>query len=111
MTFDRLVVIGGPTRLRSRNFTLMLNFLVLGEGEITIPLFLDDLKNGATSGRYFSEKKADMLKAYVPRYDLIRFRDYIMIGLQFIRGCPFNCEFCDVIELYGRTPGSSRMSR
>jgi radical SAM superfamily enzyme YgiQ (UPF0313 family) len=76
----------------------------LGEGEITIPMFLNDLEKGAKSGRYFSEEKADMLQSVVPRYDLIRFRNYIMIGLQFIRGCPFNCEFCDVIELYGRIP-------
>ena len=45
-----------------------------------------------------------MLKAVVPRYDLINFRNYLMIGLQFIRGCPFSCEFCDIIELYGRIP-------
>jgi hypothetical protein len=45
-----------------------------------------------------------MQKAVVPRYDLIRFDDYLMMGLQFIRGCPYNCEFCDIIELYGRIP-------
>jgi radical SAM superfamily enzyme YgiQ (UPF0313 family) len=67
-------------------------------------MFLNDLQKGAKSGRYFSEKKANMLEAIVPRYDLIYFRNYIMIGLQFIRGCPYNCEFCDIIELYGRIP-------
>jgi len=77
---------------------------VLGEGEITIPLFLNDLKLGTTRTKYCSSEKADMQIAFIPRFDLIRFNDYIMIGLQFIRGCPYNCEFCDVIELYGRTP-------
>ena len=94
---DRLVVIGGPDPTSQPELYTDADFLVLGEGEITIPMFLEDLKKGATRGKYFSEEKANMLEAYLPRYDLIRFHDYIMIGLQFIRGCPFNCEFCDVI--------------
>ncbi len=99
-----IVVLGGPDPTSQPDIYKDADFLVLGEGEITIPLFLDDLKRGATSGKYCSAEKADMQTAVVPRYDLIRFSDYIMIGLQFIRGCPFNCEFCDVIELYGRIP-------
>ncbi len=101
---DRIVVVGGPDPTSQPDIYREADFLVLGEGEITIPMFLNDLEKGAKSGRYFSEEKADMLQSVVPRYDLIRFRNYIMIGLQFIRGCPFNCEFCDVIELYGRIP-------
>lgn len=99
-----VVVVGGPDPTSQPDLYREADFLVLGEGEITIPMFLDDLKKGAKSGKYISPDRADMLMAVVPRYDLIRFTDYIMIGLQFIRGCPFNCEFCDVIELYGRTP-------
>ena len=101
---DCLVVVGGPDPTSQPDLYTEADFLVLGEGEITIPIFLEDLKNGVKKGKYISEKKANMLEAVVPRYDLIRFRDYIMIGIQFIRGCPFNCEFCDVIELYGRVP-------
>ena len=67
-------------------------------------MFLEDLKKGGKKGVYVSNEKANMLEAVVPRFDLIRFRDYIMMGIQFIRGCPFGCEFCDVIELFGRTP-------
>jgi radical SAM superfamily enzyme YgiQ (UPF0313 family) len=100
----RTVVVGGPDPTSQPDLYTNADFLVLGEGEITIPMFLKDLQKGAKGGKYFSTERADMLKAYVPRYDLIRFRNYIMIGLQFIRGCPFNCEFCDIIELYGRTP-------
>jgi len=98
------VVVGGPDPTSQPDLYHEADFLVLGEGEITIPLFLEDLKKGVKSGKYFSAERANMLQAVVPRYDLIRFGDYIMIGLQFIRGCPFNCEFCDVIELYGRIP-------
>jgi len=101
---DRIVVVGGPDPTSQPDIYREADFLVLGEGEITIPMFLNNLEKGAKSGRYFSEEKADMLQSVIPRYDLIRFRNYIMIGLQFIRGCPFNCEFCDVIELYGRIP-------
>ena len=101
---DRIVVVGGPDPTSQPDVYLEADFLVLGEGEVTIPMFLNDLQSGAKSGRYFSEQKANMLKAVVPRYDLIHFRNYISIGLQFTRGCPFICEFCDIIELYGRIP-------
>jgi radical SAM superfamily enzyme YgiQ (UPF0313 family) len=102
--FGRIVVVGGPDPTSQPDVYKEADFLVLGEGEITIPMFLNDLQKGAKYGRYFSEGKANMLKAVVPRYDLINFRNYIMIGLQFSRGCPFICEFCDIIELYGRIP-------
>ena len=58
------------------------------------------------SGEYVSSDYADMTKAVVPRFDLINFNNYIHLNIQFTRGCPFNCEFCDVIELYGRKPRS-----
>ena len=102
--FDRIVVVGGPDPTSQPDVYSEADFLVLGEGEITIPMFLNDLQKGVKRGRYFSEEKANMLKAVVPRYDLINFRNYLMIGVQFTRGCPFNCEFCDIIELYGRIP-------
>jgi radical SAM superfamily enzyme YgiQ (UPF0313 family) len=98
------VVVGGPDPTSQPDLYHEADFLVLGEGEITIPVFLDDLQKGATGGKYSSLERADMQKAVIPRFDLIRFNDYIMLGLQYIRGCPFNCEFCDVIELYGRVP-------
>jgi radical SAM superfamily enzyme YgiQ (UPF0313 family) len=100
----RTIVVGGPDPTSQPELYSKADFLVLGEGEITIPRFIEDLKNGATKGTYRSVERANMLDSVVPRYDLIRFSNYIMIGMQFIRGCPFNCEFCDVIELFGRTP-------
>jgi radical SAM superfamily enzyme YgiQ (UPF0313 family) len=103
-SFKRPIVVGGADPSSQPDLYKKADFLVLGEGEITIPIFLEHLKNGATKGVYHSEEKADMALAIVPRYDLIRFRDYIMIGIQFIRGCPFGCEFCDIIELFGHIP-------
>ncbi|MBU0520052.1 B12-binding domain-containing radical SAM protein [bacterium] len=96
------VVVGGPDPTSQPSFYQSADYLVLGEGEITIPLFLNDLAKGCQSGSYESDAKADMKEAVVPRFDLIRFKDYIQVGMQYSRGCPFNCEFCDVIELYGR---------
>ena len=81
---------------------------MLGEGEITIPMLLNDLEKGCKSGEYISSDVADMTKAVVPRFDLINFNNYIHLNIQFTRGCPFNCEFCDVIELYGRKPRSKK---
>ena len=54
----------------------------------------------------FEEPKfqADVSKSPIPRFDLLKFEDYLFIGVQFSRGCPFTCEFCDIIELYGRVP-------
>jgi radical SAM superfamily enzyme YgiQ (UPF0313 family) len=98
------IVVGGADPSSQPDLYKSADYLVLGEGEVTIPMFLEDLKKGATGGVYKSEERADMQVAVVPRYDLINFKDYIMMGVQFIRGCPYGCEFCDVIELFGRTP-------
>ncbi len=98
------VVLGGPDPSEQPAMYDQADFLVLGEGERTVPLFLADLDRHASSGIYRSDEPADMTKAAVPRFDLIRFRDYMQVGIQFSRGCPFNCEFCDIIELFGRRP-------
>lgn len=101
---DCLAVVGGPDPSSQPDLYQSADFLVHGEGEVTIPMFIDDLGKNYRTGEYKSEIRADMTKAVVPRFDLIRFRDYIHVGIQYSRGCPFNCEFCDIIELYGRKP-------
>jgi len=98
------VVIGGPDATSQPEVYAEADFLVQGEGEVTIPLFLADLAKNVATGRYRSSLRADMSQAVVPRFDLICPRDYVMIGIQFSRGCPYNCEFCDIIELFGRRP-------
>ena len=96
------VVVGGPDPSSQPNMYQSADYLVQGEGEVTIPMFIQDLEKDCKSGEYKSVDRADMTKAVVPRFDLIRFQDYIQVGIQYSRGCPFNCEFCDIIELYGR---------
>ncbi|MCP4632817.1 MAG: B12-binding domain-containing radical SAM protein [candidate division Zixibacteria bacterium] len=99
------VVAGGPDPTSQPEVYSKADYLVLGEAEHSIHPFLTDLENGAEGGIYYpGEDRPDITKSPVPRFDLLNFKDYIMIGVQFSRGCPFNCEFCDIIELYGRTP-------
>ncbi len=100
------VIVGGPDPTSQPGLYQSADYLVLGEGEITIPMLLNDLANGSKSGEYISSEYADMTQAVVPRFDLINFNNYIHLNIQFTRGCPFNCEFCDIIELYGRKPRS-----
>ncbi len=103
---NKPVVVGGPDSTSQPNLYQSADYLVLGEGEVTIPIFLNDLANGSKSGEYVTSEYADMTKAVVPRFDLINFDNYIHLNIQFTRGCPFNCEFCDIVELYGRKPRS-----
>ena len=98
------VVIGGPDPTAQPDIYKDADFLVSREGEDTIPMFLEDLKKGAKKGVYVNDAMADMTTSPIPRYDLINFKNYIHVGIQYSRGCPFICEFCDIIELYGRKP-------
>ncbi len=104
---NKSVAVGGPyvTSVPQDAEAAGADFLVLDEGEITIPLFVEALQRGETSGTFRAEgEKADMTQSPIPRYDLLNFQDYSEMGLQFSRGCPFLCEFCDIIILYGRKP-------
>ncbi|MFA5073003.1 MAG: B12-binding domain-containing radical SAM protein [Nitrospirota bacterium] len=78
--------------------------LVLNEAEITLPLFLDDLKNGVLKHVYTSAQWADMCTTPLPRYDLANMNKYASMNVQYSRGCPFDCDFCNITVLYGRIP-------
>src|SRR5690606_19229950 len=67
--------------------------------------FVDAWNKGLRSGVFTAPKfQIDVTRSPVPRFDLLKFEHYLYVGLQFSRGCPFTCEFCDIIELYGRVP-------
>jgi radical SAM superfamily enzyme YgiQ (UPF0313 family) len=100
--YERPVVVGGPDATSQPHLYQSADYLVLGEGENTIPHFLKDLENGCRSGQYRSSEKADLNNSVVPRFDLIRFKDYTQVAVQFSRGCPFNCEICDVSVFFGK---------
>ena len=77
---------------------------ILNEGEVTLPRFIEDLEQGRPQKIYRDETKPDITKTPPPRFDLLDMGAYESMALQSSRGCPFNCEFCDIIEMFGRVP-------
>jgi len=101
------VAVGGPfaTSTPEAPELAQVDDLVLDEGEITLPLLVEALKQGEPGGRYTaSGEKPDLENTPAPRFDLLELSAYAMMAVQFSRGCPFQCEFCDIIVLYGRKP-------
>ena len=106
------VAVGGPDPTSSPEAYERADFRVLGEAEGIIDTFVAAWTEGARQGEFIAEKfKVDVTKSPIPRYDLINFKHYLYVGVQFSRGCPFNCEFCDIIELYGRVPRSKTIEQ
>jgi radical SAM superfamily enzyme YgiQ (UPF0313 family) len=102
----KLVAVGGPyaTSVPEEVRGAGVDFLILDEGEITLPMFVEAIQRGATSGTFRATEKPDVTITPIPRYDLLELDAYDSMSIQFSRGCPFQCEFCDIIVLYGRKP-------
>jgi radical SAM superfamily enzyme YgiQ (UPF0313 family) len=101
----KTVVVGGPDCTSQPHVYQDADFLVLDEAEITLPDFLKAWEAGSRRGQFGAlGRKPDLTQSPIPRFDLARFNNYLYIGIQCSRGCPYTCEFCDIIELYGRVP-------
>jgi len=101
------VAVGGPypTSVPQDVTGVGVDYLILDEGEITLPMFIEAIQAGATEGVFRSDGiKPDVTHTPIPRFDLLEFDAYDSMSVQFSRGCPFQCEFCDIIVLYGRKP-------
>ena len=100
------VAVGGPypTSVPSEASSAGADYLILDEGEITLPMFVEAIGRGDTSGTFRTMEKPDVTTTPIPRFDLLEFDAYDSMSVQFSRGCPFQCEFCDIIVLYGRKP-------
>ena len=96
------VVAGGSLFTSVPELIPHIDYLVLNEAEITLPDFLKDLADNCAKPVYKTDRKADMRNSPAPLWRLIDMNKYGLMGLQYSRGCPFNCDFCDVTNLLGR---------
>jgi radical SAM superfamily enzyme YgiQ (UPF0313 family) len=108
----RPVAVGGPGVTSTPDLYEAADFRVLGEAEGVIDAFVAAWESGAREGVFEVQKfTVDVTKSPTPRFSLLNFDYYLHIGVQFSRGCPFTCEFCDIIELYGRVPRAKTNSQ
>ena len=109
---NKPVAVGGPSVTSTPHLYKTADFRVLGEAEGVINEFIAAWEAGTREGVFEAEKfTVDVTKSPIPRFDLLKFDRYLHIGVQFSRGCPFTCEFCDIIELYGRVPRAKANSQ
>lgn len=105
------VVVGGADPTVSPEVYAEADFIVLGEAEDTIALVVGDIERGATGGEYAAAAFPDVSRSSTPRFDLLKLERYMHVGVQFSRGCPFDCEFCNIIDLNGRRPRTKAVAQ
>jgi radical SAM superfamily enzyme YgiQ (UPF0313 family) len=98
------VIAGGPLFTAEPAAFEAVDHLVLDEAELTLPAFLADLKNGHLKKTYRASGFCDLHHTPPPSWDLIDMKKYASMSIQFSRGCPFNCDFCNVTVLFGHRP-------
>ncbi|MCX8117467.1 MAG: B12-binding domain-containing radical SAM protein [Desulfobacterota bacterium] len=98
------VIAGGPLFTTEYDQFDQVDHFVLNEAELTLPPFLEDLAKGSPKRLYSTSDFPDLRKTPPPMWELIRLKDYASMPVQFSRGCPFNCEFCNVTTLFGHKP-------
>jgi radical SAM superfamily enzyme YgiQ (UPF0313 family) len=98
------VVVGGPDATCAPEVYAAADFRVLGEVEDIMADFVAAWEAGAECGLFVASRFPDLTRSPLPRFDLLKLDQYMHVGVQFSRGCPFGCEFCNVIELNGRAP-------
>jgi radical SAM superfamily enzyme YgiQ (UPF0313 family) len=104
-SLGRRTIIGGPWASSEPELLLLeADHVLAGEAEEVFADIAAALENGTARSLYRVADKPDMTRSPVPRYDLLRLNKYTSMPVQFSRGCPFQCEFCDIITIYGRRP-------
>ena len=100
----KLVVLGGPYVTSTIEELPYADHIFQGESETTVAEFFEDLKRGKAKRIYKALDRPPMSLSPIPEFGLINFKNYSNMSVQYSRGCPFSCEFCDIIEIYGRAP-------
>ncbi|MFP3976228.1 MAG: B12-binding domain-containing radical SAM protein, partial [Dehalococcoidia bacterium] len=98
------VVAGGPLFTTGHEEFEGVDYFVLREAELTLPMFLEDLRNGNAKHLYTTEEHPDIRNTPVPQWSLVNPKYYAAMALQYSRGCPYDCEFCDIPITYGHRP-------
>ena len=95
------IAAGGPLFTAFPEAYLNIDHLILKEAEITLPHFLRDLEKGCPEPYYTTRERPELKNTPIPQWDLINMKKYALMCIQYSRGCPFNCDFCDVTRLFG----------
>ena len=98
------IVAGGPLFTTEYEQFVLVDHFVLNEAEVTLPRFLQDFERHCTERIYFSSEFPDIKRTPTPLWDLVNFKRYATMSIQYSRGCPFDCEFCNVTALLGHHP-------
>jgi radical SAM superfamily enzyme YgiQ (UPF0313 family) len=98
------IAAGGPLFISEYDQFNDVDYFILNEAELTLPLFLSDIEKGKAKRVYKHSGFCDIRKTPSPKWELIELNHYASVGIQFSRGCPFNCEFCNVTALFGHRP-------
>ena len=102
--FNKKIVAGGPLFTHEFEKFPDVDYFVLNEAEITLPLFIEDINNGTPKRYYTTKEYADVTQSPLPDWNLIDLNKYAYAIVQYSRGCPYMCDFCDVTALFGRRP-------
>ena len=98
------VAVGGPFVSTSAESLPAADHIFIGEAETTLPQFFKDLERGEAKAVYQASERPPLSLTPVPQFELAELNRYSAMSVQYSRGCPFSCEFCDIIEIYGRVP-------